>query len=48
MSYTQALPVAVAVLETGAGLVFLCAGNARMATMWLAYGVAAWVLASVQ
>ncbi len=48
MRFTQILPVAIAVLETSAGLVFLADGNVRMATMWLAYGVAAWVLVSVQ
>ena len=44
----MAFPVAVAVLETGAALMFGWAGNTRMAILWGGYAVAAWVLATVE
>jgi hypothetical protein len=46
MSY--AFPYAVAMLETGAALVFLAQGNIRLTILWSGYAVAAWALAGVR
>jgi len=45
---TAIFPWAVAVLELGAGVVYLCAGQWRLAVLWLGYGVAAMALAGVR
>ena len=48
MTIGQVFPIGVAVLETGAALVYACQGNARMAILWGGYAIAAWVLAGLQ
>lgn len=48
MTWTEVLPVGVAVLESGAGLVYLWAGEWKLGVMWAAYGVAAWVLVTLR
>ena len=45
---THLFPFAVAVLETGAAIVFAYHGNGRMALLWGGYAVAAWVLAGMR
>ena len=41
-------PIGVAILETGAALVYLSQQNWRLGTLWLGYAVAAWVLAGLK
>ena len=48
MTAGQIFPIGVAVLETGAALVYACQGNVKMAILWAGYAVAAWVLAGLQ
>ena len=45
---SQIFPYAVAVLETGAALVYIAQGNVRMSILWGGYAVAAWALAGVK
>jgi hypothetical protein len=41
-------PLAVAVCETGAALVYLSRGEWRLAIIWIGYAFAAWALAGVK
>ena len=45
---TRLFPVLVAVLETGAALIFAWSGNVRMTVLWAGYAVAAWALAGLE
>ena len=44
---THLFPILVAILETGAALVFAWHRDVRMAILWGGYAVAAWALAGV-
>ncbi len=45
---THIFPVAVAVLECAAGIIYLADQNWRLAILWLGYGIAAFALAGVK
>jgi hypothetical protein len=48
MVVERVFPYAVAVLETGAALVYLYQGNWRLTILWAGYAVAAYALAGVK
>ena len=48
MTSAQLFPSGVALLETGAALVYAWHGNIKMAVFWAGYAVAAWALVGMR
>jgi hypothetical protein len=48
MPYQRILPVAVSVLELGAGAVYFWRGNYRLAIVWICVGIANAAFAGIE